>query len=334
MLRFMDGASHYNTAQLTAKWNDAPGCTVISNGGRFGDGGIQVPYTGRLLKTLDAKSTWIVGFAFYPAGFPTTNAVIVKLLDAGSVQVDLRINSDGTLSLTRNGAPLTGGTSAFALQVGAWYYIEMKVTIANSILANTCQVKVNNAVVIDVAAGQDTQETANTTANAIELKGSVPNSTFDDIYICDTVGGVCTDFLGDSRIYTMLPNAAGDSTQFTVVNTGNNWKAVSNNPSLGDGMYVYSVTPGQLDLYNLQDLVLAGPIKAIQTNLFARKDDAGARTMAAVIKTGGIAFDGAAVPLAVSYLFYTEVRELNPDTLVAWTPADLVALQAGVKLVA
>jgi hypothetical protein len=337
MLRFIDGADHYDTAKLTTKWNNAVGVTVLAAAGRFGGNAIRINDVGAgglLLKTINAQPTWIVGFALYTGTFPTTNTIILKVLDAGAVQVDLRLYSDGTLAVTRNGAALSGGQSTFALSTNTWHYVEFKVTIANAIGASTCQVKVDNAQVLDVAAGQDTQDTANSTANSISFHGSVPNATFDDIYICDAAGGVCTDFIGDSRIVTLLPNAAGDLTQWTVVNAGNNWSAQANNPSLNDGQYVYSATPGQVDLYNLQDPSLTGPIKGIQASVYSRKDDSGIRQIATDIKTGGVEFVGTTRNLTTSYVYYSSIYELNPDTVLAWTPANLIALQAGIKLVA
>lgn len=336
MLRFIDGADHFDTAKITTKWTNALNATVLPSSGRFGGGAIRVNdvSNGLLLKTLDNQATWIVGFAFYTGSFPSTNTIILKVLDAGVVQVDVRLNADGTLSVTRNGTALAGGTSTVALNTNTWHYVEFKVTIAASIGANTCQIRVDNEVVVNVTTGQNTQNTANATANAISLHGSVSNATFDDIYICDASGGVCNDFVGDSRIVTLLPNGAGDSTQWTVVNAGNNWSAQANNPSLGDGQYVYSATPGQVDLYNLQDPTLSGPIKGIQASVYSRKDDAGTRTIATAIKTGGVSFFGTTRSLSTSYLYYSTIYELNPDTVLAWTGANLIALQAGIKLIA
>lgn len=336
MLRFMDGCNHYATADITKKWNAAPTATVNSAGGRFGGNGLRVNDVlngGYLRKTLNAQPTWVCGFGIIPTAFPSTNTPIFQLLDQGANQIELRCYSDGTLSLTRNGAPLAGGLSTFALQIGAWYFIEVKVTIANAIIAGSCQVKVNNMLVIDVTAGQDTQDTANVSANSVQFAGLVPNTTFDDFYICDGTGLINIDFLNDSRIYEMLPNGAGDQTDFGVVGAVNNWAAVDEIPPDNDATYVFSQTAGQRDLYNLQDLVLTGTIKGIQTCLDVRKDDCGARTIAASIKTGGTIYDGVAVAPATSYLMFTETREVNPFTSLAWTPADLLALQSGVKLV-
>ena len=337
MLRFMDGADHYDTAHLTDKWTTGVNAAVIPGGGRFGGNCIQVgPITGggRLLKTLDAQGSWIIGFAFYTGSFPTTNCILVQLLDSGTTQVELRLNNDGTLSVTRNGAVLSSGTSTFALSTATWHYIEWKVTIAAAISADTCIVHVDNAQVIDVATGQNTQNTANPTANAIQFAGASPQSSFDDLYIADDNGGTIVDFVGDSRIITLLPNGAGDSTQFTVVNAGNNWAAEANNPPLDDGQYVYSATPGQVDLYNLVDPTITGPVYGIQVSALARKDDAGTRQLATQIKTGGNSYTGTTRNLSTSYLFYSSIYELNPQTTIAWTGGDLIALQAGVNLIA
>jgi len=336
MLRFIDSFDHYATADITKKWNAAPTATINSGGGRYGGNAIRVNdvSTGYLRKTLDAQATWIVGFAIMPTAFPTTNTAIFQLLDQGSTQVELRVYSDGTMALTRNGASLSGGLSTLALRIGAWYFIEVKVTIAAAVLANEVQVQVNGELVIDVTAGQQTKQTANASANSIQLAGLVPNTSFDDVYICDGTGLVNTDFLGDCRIYTMLPNGAGDQTDFGVVGSANNWSAVDDETPDDDATYVYSQTAAQRDLYNLQNLSISGAtIYGVQTVLDCRKDDAGARTVAATIKTGGTIYDGSAFSPGTTYQFYTETREVNPFTAVAWTDTDLTSLQAGVKCV-
>lgn len=336
MLRFIDGFDHYATAQINQKWTNSNRATIVPGAGRFGGNAMQVDSAdmgGFILKTLDAQNLWVVGFAIRPSGFPMTNTPILKFHDGQDVQLDLRINFDGTLSLTRHGAPLTGGTSVFALQVGGWYFIEVKVKFSNAIAAGDCQVRVNNNQVINVAAGQDCQATANSTANAIWLSGTAASCAFDDPYICDGVGPLCNNFLGDSKIQTILPNGPGDVTQFAVTGALANWQAVNTVPPAGDTRYVSGSTPAQRDLYNFADPVVTGSIWGIQTNLFARKEDSGERTMAAVVKSGGTEYDGVAFYPATSYLFFTEVRQVDPATALPWTQPSINALQAGSKII-
>jgi len=336
MLRFIDGFDHYDTTRINQKWTNSAGVNIVAGAGRFGGNAVQINHAdigGFLQKTLDAQNIWVVGFAIRPSGFPVTNTPILKFFDGSDVQLDLRVNADGTLSLTRNGAPLSGGTSVFALQVSGWYFIEVKVKFSNSIAAGDCQVRVNNQQVIDVTAGQDCQATANSTANSIWLSGTAANCAFDDFYICDGVGPLCNNFLGDSKITTIMPNGAGDVTQFAVAGASANWQAVNSIPPAGDTKYVSSAVVGQRDLYNFADPALTGSIWGIQTNLYVRKEDSGARTVATVIKSGGTEYDGNAIYPSTSYLFFTEIRQVDPATAVPWTSGGINALQSGPKII-
>lgn len=337
MLRFIDGGDHLATADINLKWNNSYGVTVSSGTGRFAGNSLKLgAYAdGSFLQvTLDNQATWIVGMGLMPSGFPSTSAPIIRLLDAGTQQVELRLNPDGTLSVTRNGTSVSGGTSSFALRAGTYYFIELKVTIADAISANTCKVNVNGATVITVTTGQDLQNTANATANSVTLHGPASNSHIDDVFVCDGTGTANNDFLGDCRVVTLLPNAAGDKSEMAVTGAASNYLAVNGNPQDGDTSYVSSSTTGQIDLYNLADLTLTGTIKGVQIDLTARKDDAGARQMAAVVKSGGTEYAGATFNPGTSYLVFRDIRETDPATGVAWVAGGVNALQAGPKLVA
>jgi hypothetical protein len=341
-LRFIDGFDHYTAADITKKWNaiGPTGTVAIQlNNGRISGNSIRIDPLGCFLqKTLDNQATWIVGIAMQTPGLPPAgqSAVIMQWLDgANGVQCDLRVNADGTLSITRNGAALAGGTSTASLKVGGYHYIEAKVTISTSILASSCQVQLDSNVVITVATGQSTQSTANATANTIVLAGAAVGCLFDDVYICDGTGAVNNTFLNDCRVVTLFPNGAGFSTQFSVTGAATNWQAVSNNPPQTDITYVSSNTPGQIDLYTVGNLAVAGTIKGVQTVVDARKDDAGARQLAAEIRIGGTNYVGASAFLATSYQMNSEIRETNPNTGVAWTQADInTPLQIGFNLTA
>jgi hypothetical protein len=209
MLRFIDGGGdHYGTADINAKWNNSAGVTVSSGTGRFGGNSLKLSdqASGSFLqKTVDAQATWIVGLGLQPSGFPAAPTPIVRLLDQGSAQVELRVNPDGTLSVTRNGVALAAGTSTFALRAGTYYFIEFKATIAAAILANSCQVQVNGQAVVTVATGQNTQNTANASANSVVLHGPAANSMVDDVYVCDGQGSTNNALLGDCRVVTSCP---------------------------------------------------------------------------------------------------------------------------------
>lgn len=334
--RFYDSFDLYDTAQLPGRYNNLNGAKIVSGSGRFGGRSLQIDddaNSGFILKTLDAQQLWGVCFSVQPSGFPSANTVILKVLDAGAVQLDLRVYSDGTLALTRNGTPLSGGKSVLALSVGAWYFIEVKVKISSSIAAHDCKVNVNNVNWIDVTAGQNAQATADASANAIWLSGTAQNCNFDDLVIYDGTGALGNGIHGDCKLVLDLPNAAGDSTDWTAVGAGTNWQAVDSVPPVGDSKYVSAAVANNLDLYNLSDLGLTGTILGVQTSLFARRDDASARVMAAAVKSGGTTYLGASFSPGTTYQFFTEVRMVDPATSAAWLTGAIDALQIGQKII-
>ena len=75
-------------------------------------------------------------------------------------------------------------------------------------------------------------------------------------------------------------------------------------------------------------------IMAVQVSTVARKDDAGSRSLRAVLKSGATTADGAAPVLGTSCALYDDRFEVNPATGTAWTNAGVDALEAGIEVVA
>jgi hypothetical protein len=71
----------------------------------------------------------------------------------------------------------------------------------------------------------------------------------------------------------------------------------------------------------------------VQFNLCARKDDAGPRTLANVVKSAGTEYAAAAFYPGLSYQVFADVRETDPATGAAWLFAAVNAVQAGPKVV-
>jgi hypothetical protein len=66
--------------------------------------------------------------------------------------------------------------------------------------------------------------------------------------------------------------------------------------------------------------------------MYAQKSDAGARTLAAVIRESGTDHVGAAVQLSTSPAYYQEIHETDPVTSAAWTLTGLNAAQVGAQV--
>lgn len=344
-LLFIDGFDHYATADISKKWSSLTGSnsTIAAAGGRR-SGGSWVASTlasqQSLTKTFAATASFAIGLALNYSTFPTSNVdAVIALLDAGSVQCDVRINLDGTISVTRNGTALTNGTSVVSIPTGTWFYLEFKVTIADSIGANTCKVRVNGVDVITVATGQDVKSTANATANGIRI-GGISNSgngsrSVDDFYLCNQSGSVNNDFLGDSRIDTLFPTSDGNYSQFTP-STGSTHYVLVDETTPNTSDYNDGAAVNDRDSYGLGNLsnITVQTVHGVQVNAALMKDDAGAKSACTMVRSGSTNADGASAPIGTSQAYVSQIYEEDPAAVAAWTETTVNAMEAGVKVTA
>jgi len=333
----IESFGHYNTATLMAqKWTSASSNLAIANTGRDGrncvrsNAGIgNQPFS----KTFDNQDIWIVGSAVTLSALGSLG--FMELMDSGTVQMTLFLNPEGTLSIRRGGSTVLA-TSTNALLTNTWYFIEWKTKIHGT--TGYSYVKVNGVEWVAYASG-DTNMTANAYANVVKfnpIQGGV-SPRFCDIYICDGTGSANNDFLGDCKVECILPSGAGSYTQWTP-STGSNCACVDDNPANGDTDYVSAVPAGKSesnpwDSYAFGNLLSAsGTIKGVQTSIYARKDDAGSRSIKRIYRRALTDDLGATVSLADNYAFLLEIMETDPIAAGAWTVANVNAAEFGVKL--
>lgn len=342
-LLLIDGFDHYATADITKKWTVTnTGASIASSTGRRSTGCLtcQKNGTGYVTKTLAAAgASFVMGVAVKMVDtLPAAAMPILSLLDAGTAQCELRCNTDGTLSVTRGGASLTNGTSTATIALGAFAYIEWMVTIADSIGAGTCKVRINGTDVITVATGQDLKDTVNASANQVRVgaAGNSGNDTvlFDDFYICDTAGSTNNSFLGDVRVDTVLPTGDGNYTAFTP-STGVSHFALVDESTPNTSDYNDGASASDRDSYTFADLPsLSGTVYGLQINAAILKDDAGARSAGVFARSSATDGDGAGVALSTSQLYISTVFETNPNGSVAWTESTVNAAEFGVLVTA
>ena len=354
-LIYIDGFDTYATADITLRWSFAPGANsgmakaIESSGGRNGTGCIALTFpaalTGQMSRSLGgSRSSVVVGVAVKLNSLANgITGVFLSLFEGSNHQVWLATNTVGDLILGSGSSIITTYGAGFT--TGVWYYVELKVTISNSIAADSCIVRVNGTTVINPAAGTNLRQ-ASTTASvdsvAIGGRGNwaTTNSVilrYDDLYTLDNSGSMNNDLLGDIRVEAIRPSGNGSSTQFTPVGAANNWDCVDEAAEDGDTSYVASSTVGQEDLYAIGDLVSTpANVFAVQVCAIGRKDDAGSRTITSAIKSGGSVYDHGSVKtlgLGDTYSTLIDVWELDPNGNVAWTGSSVNAMEAGVKLV-
>lgn len=339
MLLLMDGFDYYTGAQGSrGKWTTVG---AFMTTGRFGVGqAVNMTGVGTSGFAVNMQSvhvgnqgTLILGFAINMQTFINTGAILWQFMDDGVTQVELRIDSTGHLFFTRNGVAL-GSPATNALLLNTWYFIEAKVVFHQT--AGSCEARVAETVYVSVT-GVDTCNTANQYANSIfNLIGSNQvGHFFDDLWLCNAAGAQNNDYLGDCRIETLYPTGAGGQTDWTP-SAGANWAAVDEATANDDTDYVAATGVGSKDLYAFGNLVTGtGLVRAIQPALTARLATAGARTLAATARTAGVDVDGPNIPLlSSSYLQYNKIQELNPNTGLPWTIAEINAAEFGMKVIA
>ena len=133
----------------------------------------------------------------------------------------------------------------------------------------------------------------------------------------------------------LRPNGPGAETKLTrYPGTGEaNWQDVDDVTSDGDSTYVYRDGGWEKDLYTLTDVSGSGTISSVTVWARVRQMLPPQGTNLRLrLRTGGTTYEGPELTTGNSYADYSQTWAINPKTGVAWTWADINALEAGVKI--
>lgn len=339
-LLFVDGFDHSgatNTIHFT-KYSDGSGAGISTSSPRTGLGRLNLGNSFGYVTTkpLTASGGCVVGCAIRVDVDDATadSGPILHVREGGTTHLRLEFTTSRTLRVVRgDGTVLATGTTV--LPLGTWVYVELKTVIHDS--AGTYAVRLDGvAEAALTGSGADTRNGGTGVWDRIHLIGIGGGGfqfSLDDLYVCDTSGAAPqNDFLGPCQVETLLPQTGNGSNAGLTPSTGTDHGALvdENPPNTSD--YNSSATVGAKDTYTLPSLALTGAILGIQTNLYAAKSDAAARQVCAVVRTGGTDYDGANVAPTTTFSYYSEPRPVNPQTGLAWTTADIDALEVGMKV--
>lgn len=337
---FMDGFDHYDDAEIGQKWTSSSNATISANG-RNSSNSMYLDASGSngsCFKSVSPTSTTTggVGFAFYTTSLFSSATggphPIVGVWESGTNHIGLMLNTSGYLTLYRNTTTLSQTTSA-ALTPNTFYYIEFKWTISDSV--GTAEVKFNGTTVMN-ATGLDTRNGGTGVWNSIGFYNGSNNTSLnvylDDVVIWDTSGSSNNDFLGPIRVVTILPDGAGNSSDFTP-SAGLNYQNVDETSTDGDTTYNSETTPGDHDTYTFGAVGVTGTVRGVQTNLMVRSDGAGAETIRPKIRIGTTDYNGTTVGISTSYTDSREVFQTSPATATAWTVTEIDGAEFGIELV-
>lgn len=324
-LLYMDG---FDAGDVGLKWIVAGGTTASSTT-RFSSGhSAQMPGGGSnpsMSKTLSAShSRLFLGFAYRQN--LNDSITFLNLYDSGgtsrlavtSLYPEIRVSA-GSLTVTSNAA---------GLQANYWYHLEIGVYFAAS--GGTLEIRLNG-----VTLASDTGATGAVTVNRLLFStgGSFwQNSWVDDLYVCNETGSApYNTFLGDTRIVTLRPTAAGSSTQLTP-DTGSNYARVNETP-YSAANYVSGSTPSLRDTYIMGDLPAnVASIYAVQNNVIAKRTSTGAIAVKPAIKSGASVYYGTTSAVTTNDATYTDLRITDPNTATAWTVGGVNAIESGLEI--
>jgi len=143
--------------------------------------------------------------------------------------------------------------------------------------------------------------------------------------------------VGDGYFQTaLLPNGAGSRTELTPTG-GANFANVNTSVSpTADATLNTGLAAGAGDLYAMQNsTLLQSDIATIkQVMVYARglKDNAVLNNARMLVKSGGVSAKSSLVPLPSTFGVVSEKFLLNPATGLAWTVAEINAMEAGIEI--
>lgn len=293
--------------------------------------------SGTLYKSIPSSASIIVGFAaHYNTNFASFPAVFAAVAGDGGATAHIHVatgDTSGTIEVSRGYSGSRTVLFTTMVPVNTWNYYELRVKVADA--GGYADLKVNGAVV-GTFSGDTKNGGTSTNIDNVIVFGSGNNTGinvyWDDFYIIDETGSApYNTYLGDVRVQTLVPNAAGNSTQFTP-SIGANYTTVDELPYSATD-YVASNAPATRDTYTMADLPAStATIFGVQTNVVAKKTDAGAIGVKPVTRTGGTNYYGFTTTLSSSDVTLTDIRAVDPNTSVAWTAGGVNGMKAGMEV--
>jgi hypothetical protein len=275
------------------------------------------------------------------------------------------LNSNGSITLEVGTLTVTSATGVVV--ANTWHYIELKLFEFTS---GTFECRVDEVVVATITGNTNNPSSVSDHLYITPVTVETSNTIYyDDMYIANSLGTINNSYLGDVRVDTHYPTSvpdvyAGGGTplyegmgwQFSVDQARVDvWQALDNVPNLGYDTPEVFVTPDDTGRLASAIVVYAtfghGPlthvpstILGIQTAALVRTAIPGVYGAGLTLHTGQSWYPGAATILDVQaqnletlkgdmtevFTTLTGVVELNPETGLSWTIAELDTDNTGV----
>lgn len=347
---FVDGIAHYTTvAQAQSKFARSKQAPTAA-AGAFGTPGLGFDENDLNNQYNFAASAEREFTVYLKTNSTVEQRNLWALWDNTYPQIFADVQPDGSISIYK-GLRLSGGAfSGFGIRDTLLHTIPAgtlqfgvqnlhKVSVLHHGATGTITYQLNGVTVWASAANLNTAPSGAAQSTILYLGyyniyPGAPRSCqgyLSHLIIGDDIGIIA----GQPRLGGLFPDGAGATTAWTP-DIAPNWQRVDEADPDDDSSYNESSTVGNIDTYTMQN-VPAGTssIVAVAVTVRIKKTDANSRTVAAVLRIAGndyVHTTAKGVPGDWAYLQW--IWTVSPATGIAFTVAEVNALEAGIKVVA
>jgi len=333
-LLWMDGFDHYDYDQMIDKGyvHNVSNTYIGSGFARFSGQGIHLLSTSFYFRKDFGvnKSTIYMGIAMNHAegGMPLlqlTNPQIRFRDEAGTTQVKIHLTPSFEIAAYQGDDTLLGASSDYIIEHYKWFYLEIKITISATV--GVVEIKKDGTQILNLTA-QDTKNGTDYIRDITLYGGTSTKSIhYDDFYIDDA------QFHGDCQVRTFVPDADGNSSDFTRSTGSNDYECVDEEVANDDTDYIYSSTLNHKSIFGITTGDLLSGVKGIQLNNHCRDDAAGSNQVTPIIRSNSTDYSGTETGVIGSdYVFESEIWETDPDDSNVWTKTKLEAAEFGLEI--
>lgn len=312
----------------TSSWTSVSGASIVS--GRYQNCIRLATFSSirhRLLLPYEAD-TLTVGFAFkFTNALSAQQFLTLQSDNGGTDHMKVQLTAAGGLELLRGFTTVATAVPG-TVQSALWYYLEFQSKLHDT--TGTAILKLDGATLHNFS-GDTKNAGTKTVYDQVSISSSSTAVDIDDLYI-----KVGTDtFMGGITVETLYPNGNGDANAWigSDGNSVDNYLLVDEAGAPNTADYTSTATVGAQDLYQLGNLVHTdGSIVGVCHSAHALRTDALTAINVKLLNRRGATNAGTALPLGTTYRSYEHGLTVDPETGVAFTIADVNALQSGVEL--
>lgn len=306
---------------------------VNTTAGRFGGMGATLTVGRVILADPQTEITIGAAIRFTASVTPTTSTFIYAIVGDYNATSHLSLfrSAGGALELRRGNAGTVFATSSVGLlQLNTWYYIELQVTLSDTV--GKAIVRVNEQTILNFVGDTKNGGTLSTIDQVVIM--GTGSHQYDDLYMVNEVGpGPFNTFLGDITIQTLWPDNNGTYSQ----GVGSDANSVDNyaliNEAVPNSANYVDFATGQKDTYAFQSVTPLTPstIYAVKQTTWLHKTSSGPITTANIAKLGATEVTGPSVNPPTGAMFYREHYWLTDPDGNPWTEATVNAAEFGVS---